>query len=108
MILGPNFREWFTGIRRTLSRPSATRLNPSVLAAARQDTAGMRKALCIAIQTLKEPYRAVVLRHYIEAQSVSEIARSVQLPESTVRDRLRRAMCDLRADLNRHFGDKRG
>jgi RNA polymerase sigma factor (sigma-70 family) len=49
---------------------------------------------------LTEPYRSTVLLHYFEELSCAEIARRLELPEGTVRRRLKVALDELRARLD--------
>jgi RNA polymerase sigma-70 factor (ECF subfamily) len=51
---------------------------------------------------LAEPYRATVLLHYFEDLTCAEIARRLELPEGTVRRRLKVALDELRARLDRN------
>jgi RNA polymerase sigma factor (sigma-70 family) len=50
---------------------------------------------------LAEPYRSTVLLHYFEELSCAEIARRQALPEGTVRRRLKTALDELRARIDR-------
>ncbi len=49
---------------------------------------------------LAEPYRSTVLLHYFEELTCAEIARRLDLPEGTVRRRLKVALDELRARLD--------
>ncbi|MBA3459917.1 MAG: sigma-70 family RNA polymerase sigma factor [Deltaproteobacteria bacterium] len=48
---------------------------------------------------LAEPYRSTVLLHYFEELTCAEIARRLELPEGTVRRRLKVALDELRARI---------
>lgn len=50
---------------------------------------------------LKEPYRNTVLLHYFEELPSAEIARRLNIPEGTVRRRLKVALDELRSRLDR-------
>ena len=54
-----------------------------------------------AVDTLGHPNREIFLRHYYYAQTVSEIARDMQLNESTVKTKLRRGRQRLKDLLTR-------
>lgn len=58
------------------------------------------------VLALGEPYRSVLLEHYVEGRSCAEIARRSGASESTVRTHLSRAHARLRERLER--GDGRG
>ncbi len=57
-------------------------------------------------EALAEPFRHTVLLRYFEDLTPSEIARRMMVPASTVRNRLRRAHAELRARLDREFGER--
>ena len=68
----------------------------------------LRKLVVDAVLALDEPYRAVVLRRYIDGQSPAQIARAQGVPAATVRTRLRRGLQQLRELLDAaHGGDRR-
>ena len=57
------------------------------------------------VLALAEPYRSTVLLHYFEGLTSAEIARRLQLPEGTVRRRLKVALDELRARIEaKHRG----
>lgn len=51
------------------------------------------------VLALDEPYRTVVMLRFYEGQSAAQIARGLNVPASTVRTRLSRALTQLRANL---------
>jgi len=57
-----------------------------------------------AIRDLPEPYRSTVRLHFFEGLSLADIARRERCKDSTVRNRLRRALAKLRARLEPEFG----
>jgi RNA polymerase sigma-70 factor (ECF subfamily) len=58
------------------------------------------------VKNLPTPLQNVIVHHYMDEQSLAEIARDAGLPESTVRNRLKRAIDELRARLDQRFGDR--
>ncbi len=67
-----------------------------------------QRALITAVLDLDEPYRSTVLLRYFREMPCREIARTLGVPGSTVRNRLHRAHEKLRAELDRrHGGDRR-
>ena len=65
---------------------------------ARQDE---EKLVREAVDSLGEPDREVFLRHYYFAQTVGEVARSMDMNESTVKTKLRRGRMRLKTLLER-------
>ncbi len=62
----------------------------------------LQQAIQRAIQALPHKYRSVVLLYYAEQLTFSEIGRSLNMPDSTVKTRFYRAKPFLRAVLNVH------
>jgi RNA polymerase sigma-70 factor (ECF subfamily) len=56
------------------------------------------------VKALPESSREVLLLHYFEELDSAEIARRLGVPDSTVRNRLRRALAELRERLERRHG----
>ena len=54
-----------------------------------------------AVDSLPDPDREVFLRHYFYAQTVAEVARRMELNESTVKTKLRRGRMKLKEVLTR-------
>jgi RNA polymerase sigma factor (sigma-70 family) len=63
------------------------------------DRVELQRALVDAVLGLAEPYRATVLLHFVEGLSCAEIARRFQIPDGTVRRRLKVALDELRDQL---------
>jgi RNA polymerase sigma-70 factor (ECF subfamily) len=59
-----------------------------------------------AVLALEEPYRSVVIAAYYEGIEPTEIARRRRVAPGTVRSQLSRAVEQLRAKLDREFGDR--
>lgn len=60
------------------------------------------------VMALEEPYRTTLLRHYFDGESFAVIARRDAIPEATVRSRHKRALEQLRQQLDaRSKGDRR-
>lgn len=55
--------------------------------------------LFMAIMTLREEFRLVIVLHYVEGFQVAEIAGMLKIPEGTVKSRLSRARTELRSVL---------
>ncbi len=70
--------------------------------------AQLQRDLARAVLALSEPGRSTVVLRYFEGRSSAQIARDTGTPESTVRNRLRRALAELRAELERSSGGGRG
>jgi RNA polymerase sigma factor (sigma-70 family) len=62
------------------------------------------KRVVVAVMDLEEPYRATVLYRYFEDLSPAAIAARQGVPVETVRTRLKRALAQLRARLDREYG----
>jgi RNA polymerase sigma-70 factor (ECF subfamily) len=56
---------------------------------------------------LREPHRSTLLLRYSEGLEPIEIARRLDLPDGTVRRRLKEGLDELRAGLERHYRDQR-
>ena len=67
--------------------------------------AQMEKLLEVAIASLEEEQRVVVVLRDVEDLSIEEICAITQLPDGTVKSRLHRARLVLRKKLQRHVGD---
>lgn len=65
------------------------------------------RRLCEAVETLDEPFRSTVLRHYFEGQTLAEIARREDCPAATVRGRLKTGLSRLRSTLDQRYGGSR-
>jgi RNA polymerase sigma-70 factor (ECF subfamily) len=60
-----------------------------------------------AVLTLDEPYRAAIVRRYVDGLSAAEIAREQEVPAATVRSRIKRGLEMLRTDLDGQSGGDR-
>ncbi len=65
------------------------------------------RRLCEAVESLDEPFRSTILRHYFEGQTLVEIARRESCPAATVRGRLKTGLARLRSALDRAYGGSR-
>ncbi|MFT3698061.1 MAG: sigma-70 family RNA polymerase sigma factor [Kofleriaceae bacterium] len=65
-----------------------------------------QRALADAVLALVEPYRSTILLHYVEGLSSADIARRLDVPAATVRQRLKTALDQLRTRLRER--DRRG
>ncbi len=84
-----------------VSRPEATSSAAELV-----ERAQLEHALAAAVIALDEPLRETVLLRYFEGVTSAEIARRQGVPESTVRNRLARALEQLRARLDRERGGR--
>ena len=89
---------------RELERGEA-RLAPSAAELAEQ--AELQGVLVRAVLALEEPYRSTVLLRYFGERSSAAIAAQEGVPEGTVRSRLKRALDQLRDELDRANGGER-
>ncbi len=80
---------------RAAARPEATRPDD---AAARLE---MERLLVEAVLALDEPYRSTVVLRFLDGLPVTEVARRQGVPTKTAETRLRRALEQLRARLDR-------
>lgn len=76
------------------------------IASAKQDKDSLQKNILRAVESLDEPYRTTVRMRYFEELSPGEIARRTQSPLDTVYTRLRRGLAQLRAKLDKQYGDR--
>lgn len=69
----------------------------------------LQRAVGDEVLALAEPYRSTVLLHFVEGYSSAEIARRLEIPEGTVRRRLKVALDKLRDALSKRTDQpKRG
>lgn len=59
-----------------------------------------RRTVALAVQSLRNPYREVLLLRFYEDLELKEVARRVDRPLETVRTQLKRALAELRAELS--------
>jgi RNA polymerase sigma-70 factor (ECF subfamily) len=69
-------------------------------------TLEMHELLVGAIKGIAEAQRVVIVQHFFHEKSLAEIARELNLPESTVRNRLQRALEALRGKLDKRGGGR--
>ena len=68
-----------------------------------------QRMLADEVIALREPYRSTIVLHYVEGLSSAEIARRLGIQPSTVRQRLKHALDELRERIRaREDGPKRG
>jgi RNA polymerase sigma-70 factor (ECF subfamily) len=68
-----------------------------------------QRMLADEVIALREPYRSTIVLHYVEGLSSAEIARRLGIQASTVRQRLKHALDELRERIRaREDGPKRG
>jgi RNA polymerase sigma-70 factor (ECF subfamily) len=93
--------------RESRERERANERGQDALAPRSEDEAILR-SVTEAVLALEEPLRATVLQHYFQDLTTAEIAKRENLPASTVKSRLQRALEILRARMERkHRGDER-
>ncbi|MDB4958785.1 MAG: hypothetical protein JWO36_6354 [Myxococcales bacterium] len=68
----------------------------------------IQRLVACEVLRLAEPYRSTVLLHYFEELTCAEIARRLELPEGTIRRRLKVARDQLRARLDTKQPGSRG
>jgi len=117
---GKNTRGWFGAVARNLAlrtrRTRWRRARREERAARPEQVPSTEEAVLRleaqqrvvdAVLGLEEPERAAVLGRFFWGATLTELARSLGVPEETVRTRLRRALLRLRARLDRaHGGDR--
>lgn len=87
------------------ARPEA--VDERELAERLETAAAVQRRLAEAVLALGEPARSAVVLRYFEGRSAAEIARAAGVPESTVRNRIQRALNELRERLDRESGGDR-
>lgn len=114
-------REWLGGIVRNVaarSRSAAAARNAREARGARSERvpgpdellaqAELQRRVLAAIAALDETSRTVVLMRYYEGRSAESIAERLGAPSSTIRNRLARALAQLRERLDKDYGGERG
>lgn len=71
------------------------------------DQMRIHRLLVDLVLDLAEPYRATIIARFVEGRTAAAIARSQQIPESTVRGRLRDGLALLRSRLDAARGDRK-
>ena len=67
----------------------------------------MHTKLVEAVSSLQDPYRAVVVMRYFDGLAPRDIAARLGLPATTVRNRLSRALDQIRSRLDGDYGDRK-
>lgn len=112
-------RAWLGGVVRNLARGSRRRAGARAVREERAaeherlpsasellERAELQRRVLAAVASLDEAYRVVVLLRYAEGLDGERIAARLGVPGSTVRSRLARALEQLRAKLDRDYGDR--
>ncbi len=112
-----NLRAWLGGVlrnvvrqkhradtRRTLREQKSAKVERLPSTEELVEKADLQKTLVEALMRLEEPHRSTLLLRYMEELSTNEIAARLQVPSSTVRNRVRRALIRLRQDLEFRYG----
>lgn len=110
-------RPWIGGVLKNLARERwrgdrarRRREETAARAEAQASTADVvaraqaQSRLVAAVLALDEPQRSAILHHYFDGVSAAEIARRAGVPDSTVRNRLKRGIDELRRRLERERG----
>jgi RNA polymerase sigma-70 factor (ECF subfamily) len=110
-------RAWLAGILRNVARETrrremrrerreerAARADAGVCPLESAALLEARALVTAAVRDLPEPYRKTVLLHFFEGLSLAEIARRTGEKDSTVRNRLHRALRRLRRGFEEGFG----
>jgi RNA polymerase sigma-70 factor, ECF subfamily len=95
------------GERRRAAREQVPELEPTTPPDALLETMRLHRVLVDLVLGLAEPYRSAVIWRYVEGRSAASIARSLGIPEATVRGRLREALARLRAGLDASTGNRK-
>jgi RNA polymerase sigma-70 factor (ECF subfamily) len=117
---GDNVRGWFGAVARNLAlrarrarrrraRREERAARPERLPSTQEavQRLEMQQRVVDAVLALEEPFRTAVLGRFFWGWTVRELARSLAVPEETVRTRLKRALARLKARLDRaHGGDR--
>jgi RNA polymerase sigma-70 factor (ECF subfamily) len=94
---------WRNGARRR-ERESSTAKSDAQRADDAAATLEMHGMIIGAIKSLKSAHQAVIVQHYFRGKSLPDIASERGLPESTAVDRMKCAVEDLGATLDRTHG----
>jgi RNA polymerase sigma-70 factor (ECF subfamily) len=70
------------------------------------ETMRLHRTLVDCVLELDEPFRATIIASFVEGRSSAEISRSLGIPDSTVRWRLREGLARLRAQLDTKVGHR--
>jgi RNA polymerase sigma factor (sigma-70 family) len=89
--------------RETVARSRESVPSPEEIVAREES----RRSVIDSLLGLDEPYRSALLLRFYEDLSVSEVARRLEVPEDTVRTRLRRGLERMRKRLDARYGGDR-
>ncbi|MCA9320950.1 MAG: sigma-70 family RNA polymerase sigma factor, partial [Planctomycetes bacterium] len=92
--------------RRRRALPT-TSLDPATLQDRASDHLELHRRLVTAVESLGETDRALIVMRYFEGRQPRDMASDLQLPVTTVRNRLARALERLRTRLDRESGGRR-
>jgi RNA polymerase sigma-70 factor (ECF subfamily) len=67
----------------------------------------LHKRLVELVIELDEPYRSTIIARFVEGRTSASIAKSLGIPDGTVRKRLHEALSRLRAGLDANAGDRK-
>ncbi len=112
-------QRWLTRVTRNLAlrwRRDVARRKRAEDAGARDATAGdaatlavqveLQRNLADAVLALSEPYRSTLLQRFWEGKTPTAIASATGTPVATVKARLQRGLGQVRASLDRRYGDR--
>jgi RNA polymerase sigma factor (sigma-70 family) len=93
---------------RRLAREQAVFAEPAQEpGAASLERLDLQRQLTDLVAHLEEPFRTTVVMRYFEEKSAAEIARTLGVPEGTIRWRTKEALDRLRAQLDERHGDRK-
>ena len=114
-------RRWFGGVLRKLAARQHTRERRRRQVEALVEPGGggpseaeiveavsTYKLLRRTVDELREPFRTVVRRRYLEERSLQDIADELGRPYDTVKSQVRRGLEELRRALDKHHGNRAG
>ncbi|MBA3391276.1 MAG: sigma-70 family RNA polymerase sigma factor [Deltaproteobacteria bacterium] len=93
--------------RRMQREAAVPEMNETVAPDDLLDQVRLHRLLVDLVLELDEPYRSTVLARFVEGQTSAAIAKRLDVPESTVRWRLREALARLRTRLDDVNGDRK-
>ncbi|MHC5021507.1 MAG: sigma-70 family RNA polymerase sigma factor [Planctomycetota bacterium] len=98
---------WRSDARRQRREDAVRVVDATLSTAAIVERESQRRLVADAVIALAEPYRAAVVLRYFEGLKPGAIAERLGIPVETVRTRLKRAVAELREQLDaRHDGDR--
>lgn len=117
---GGNLRGWLTVVVKNVARKmkrsdrnrekrekrTAREEALELPVAGKQDKDNLQGNILRAVEALDEPYRSTVRMRYFEELAPQEIAERTGAPLDTVYTRLRRGLNQLRAKLDKQYGDR--